>query len=150
MRLSGRSRQPSSGIGTPQSRSRVMARGCRSSSRLRENLSTLGRQPSRVSSHFARDDANAGRSRKKCSVSTNSGVSPLIRDRGLISCSGSSWLPQLSHWSPRALSYPDRKSTRLNSSHVKSSYAVFCLKKKKKTQLTYFLKKKKKQQTEKT
>src|SRR5690606_41789171 len=27
----------------------------------------------------------------------------------------------------------DRKSTRLNSSHVKSSYAVFCLKKKKKT-----------------
>src|SRR5690606_39897236 len=26
---------------------------------------------------------------------------------------------------------PDRKSTRLNSSHVKISYAVFCLKKKK-------------------
>src|SRR5690606_41470968 len=30
----------------------------------------------------------------------------------------------------------DRKSTRLNSSHVKISYAVFCLKKKKKTQHT--------------
>src|SRR5699024_12762248 len=28
---------------------------------------------------------------------------------------------------------PDRKSTRLNSSHVSISYAVFCLKKKKKT-----------------
>src|SRR5690606_40307802 len=28
----------------------------------------------------------------------------------------------------------DRKSTRLNSSHVKISYAVFCLKKKKTTQ----------------
>src|SRR5438874_9520195 len=28
----------------------------------------------------------------------------------------------------------DRKSTRLNSSHVEISYAVFCLKKKKKTQ----------------
>src|SRR5690606_41563967 len=28
----------------------------------------------------------------------------------------------------------DRKSTRLNSSHVKISYAVFCLKKKKNTQ----------------
>src|SRR5690606_41362078 len=28
------------------------------------------------------------------------------------------------------LSFPDRKSTRLNSSHVKTSYAVFCLKKK--------------------
>src|SRR5690606_39331873 len=29
------------------------------------------------------------------------------------------------------LPYEDRKSTRLNSSHVKISYAVFCLKKKK-------------------
>src|SRR6266498_2539829 len=28
---------------------------------------------------------------------------------------------------------PDRKSTRLNSSHVRISYAVFCLKKKKKS-----------------
>src|SRR5690606_41425557 len=28
----------------------------------------------------------------------------------------------------RATSRPDRKSTRLNSSHVKISYAVFCLK----------------------
>src|SRR3989442_13985888 len=27
--------------------------------------------------------------------------------------------------------WPDRKSTRLNSSHVRISYAVFCLKKKK-------------------
>src|SRR5690606_41302571 len=31
----------------------------------------------------------------------------------------------------------DRKSTRLNSSHVKISYAVFCLKKKKKKKSTY-------------
>src|SRR5437773_9081552 len=31
----------------------------------------------------------------------------------------------------------DRKSTRLNSSHITISYAVFCLKKKKKTTLTY-------------
>src|SRR5690606_41697197 len=30
----------------------------------------------------------------------------------------------------------DRKSTRLNSSHVKISYAVFCLKKKKNTRVT--------------
>src|SRR5690606_40426467 len=30
---------------------------------------------------------------------------------------------------------PDRKSTRLNSSHVKISYAVFCLKKKKQTKI---------------
>src|SRR5207249_8596584 len=31
----------------------------------------------------------------------------------------------------RSDSYSDRKSTRLNSSHVSISYAVFCLKKKK-------------------
>src|SRR5699024_11705372 len=31
----------------------------------------------------------------------------------------------------------DRKSTRLNSSHVSISYAVFCLKKKKRTVLTH-------------
>src|SRR5207253_9661448 len=31
----------------------------------------------------------------------------------------------------------DRKSTRLNSSHVAISYAVFCLKKKKKKKKTY-------------
>src|SRR5207302_5652705 len=30
----------------------------------------------------------------------------------------------------RVKTSPDRKSTRLNSSHVKISYAVFCLKKK--------------------
>src|SRR5438874_6432935 len=33
---------------------------------------------------------------------------------------------------PSATILPDRKSTRLNSSHVEISYAVFCLKKKKK------------------
>src|SRR2546430_13561906 len=31
---------------------------------------------------------------------------------------------------PNCLSRPDRKSTRLNSSHSQISYAVFCLKKK--------------------
>src|SRR5690554_7554250 len=31
----------------------------------------------------------------------------------------------------------DRKSTRLNSSHVRISYAVFCLKKKKKNKKSY-------------
>src|SRR3989442_12020265 len=33
----------------------------------------------------------------------------------------------------------DRKSTRLNSSHVRISYAVFCLKKKKKPKLRMLL-----------
>src|SRR6267142_6069608 len=50
------------------------------------------------------------------------------------------------HWNPLGCRYictpaprrPDRKSTRLNSSHMSISYAVFCLKKKKnnKTQRT--------------
>ena len=74
--------------------------------RLRLNRRTLGRQSSRDLSHSASADASAGRSRKKCSVSTNSGVSPLTLLRGSIRSAGSSWLPQLSHWSPRAPSYP--------------------------------------------
>src|SRR6266511_1628717 len=40
--------------------------------------------------------------------------------------------------------WEDRKSTRLNSSHVKISYAVFCCKKKKKKKNKFILKKKKK------
>src|SRR5215469_17896009 len=41
----------------------------------------------------------------------------------------------------------DRKSTRLNSSHVEISYAVFCLKKKKKKKTTLRSKKQKKKNT---
>src|SRR5256885_7889421 len=37
---------------------------------------------------------------------------------------------------PHTAAFVDRKSTRLNSSHLVISYAVFCLKKKKKTILT--------------
>src|SRR5438034_6286338 len=37
----------------------------------------------------------------------------------------------------RSLVQQDRKSTRLNSSHTVISYAVFCLKKKKKTKLRH-------------
>src|SRR5690242_21408943 len=36
-----------------------------------------------------------------------------------------------------AVPSPDRKSTRLNSSHMSISYAVFCLKKKKKINMQY-------------
>src|SRR5215469_17870041 len=55
------------------------------------------------------------------------------------------WMPI--SYSPRAILRPtgvDRKSTRLNSSHVEISYAVFCLKKKKKKKRVFLLKKKKK------
>src|SRR2546421_6817551 len=43
----------------------------------------------------------------------------------------------LPHVDGRPLPAPDRKSTRLNSSHDQISYAVFCLKKKKSTKTQY-------------
>src|SRR6266700_5087176 len=46
------------------------------------------------------------------------------------------WPEPPPYWQDR-----DRKSTRLNSSHVKISYAVFCLKKKKTKNLTDVMKK---------
>src|SRR5690349_23980018 len=48
---------------------------------------------------------------------------------------GLSTVGAVAHYVERRLApaeRPDRKSTRLNSSHVEISYAVFCLKKKKK------------------
>src|SRR2546427_121953 len=56
---------------------------------------------------------------------------------------GPSRVPVGTAWSPTtAMTVPhrDRKSTRLNSSHSQISYAVFCLKKKKKTKTPdYFM-----------
>src|SRR3712207_8739692 len=46
---------------------------------------------------------------------------------------GDDLLDHVQHHPSRHL--PDRKSTRLNSSHANISYAVFCLKKKNNTQL---------------
>src|SRR5256885_2501829 len=43
----------------------------------------------------------------------------------------------LSTWDPQACQNADRKSTRLNSSHLVISYAVFCLKKKTKLTITH-------------
>ena len=40
------------------------------------------------------------------------------------------WLDDERYSGDRELANPDRKSTRLNSSHKPISYAVFCLKKK--------------------
>src|SRR5690554_7735612 len=58
-----------------------------------------------------------------------------------------SWMPRATSTAKRSTATPcarwcctastDRKSTRLNSSHVRISYAVFCLKKKKKQKPTH-------------
>src|SRR2546427_9700134 len=57
--------------------------------------------------------------------------------RGRASHSGGRDSPAPGSRSPSpAHRYRDRKSTRLNSSHSQISYAVFCLKKKKKNQQT--------------
>src|SRR5438067_10897938 len=57
----------------------------------------------------------------------------LFRSRPKCSAKISSRFPESSRNSTnRASCVGDRKSTRLNSSHVSISYAVFCLKKKKK------------------
>src|SRR5438874_10692871 len=59
----------------------------------------------------------------------------------LTACGGTSKVSSAS-LQPRLLPSSNRKSTRLNSSHVEISYAVFCLKKKKKNkkQTTSFTK----------
>src|SRR5690606_41844347 len=60
------------------------------------------------------------------------------RSRGVTiacrACSGSG--ADLCFGKSTQTTFADRKSTRLNSSHVKISYAVFCLKKKKQHSIT--------------
>src|SRR3712207_7238024 len=48
------------------------------------------------------------------------------------------WTSRRTPWARQASSRRDRKSTRLNSSHANISYAVFCLKKKKKSYYNSF------------
>src|SRR5256885_8849919 len=56
------------------------------------------------------------------------------RDRGVPRCEGAGLSSRTHVRQARVGTRPlDRKSTRLNSSHLVISYAVFCLKKKKKT-----------------
>src|SRR3989442_4335140 len=54
-----------------------------------------------------------------------------LATRELTSASAQSFAENLRHLPDQEKLHRDRKSTRLNSSHVRISYAVFCLKKKK-------------------
>src|SRR5258708_31664935 len=75
-------------------------------------------------------------SRSTAEVGTRVGSAPAPRREGRCRCSGGLRHPgTLVHRRPAA-KLRDRKSTRLNSSHQIISYAVFCLKKKKKTNQT--------------
>src|SRR3989442_6529502 len=80
-----------------------------------------------------------------CAFTSIIGLVPLAtigRPRGLMSVTSETRLELLGSPTNRQESFiqhskidpdkSDRKSTRLNSSHVRISYAVFCLKKKKK------------------
>src|SRR5690625_6389098 len=61
------------------------------------------------------------------------GQNYLSVDRDLLLAYRESTSGQIKHMGINEISSTDRKSTRLNSSHVAISYAVFCLKKKKTT-----------------
>src|SRR5688572_32205324 len=80
---------------------------------------------SRLGDHAARHALRLARVRQ-----VHRGRLERARDRGLArgSCARE-------REGPGADSARDRKSTRLNSSHSQISYAVFCLKKKKKTHM---------------
>src|SRR5690606_41878522 len=71
------------------------------------------------------EDVGVGVPHEGTSAHRRAGVQPPVRQG-----QRPTELPRAdAHRSPRDQGDVDRKSTRLNSSHVKISYAVFCLKK---------------------
>src|SRR5690606_42033511 len=76
-----------------------------------------------------------GHAGSRCSIDPERNLGRLPAFKGAGQAGHDSFLPKLTVELPREPPQDrlDRKSTRLNSSHVKISYAVFCLKKKKTT-----------------
>jgi hypothetical protein len=68
----------------------VIGLGFSSFAKLSENCRTFGRQRFCPSIHATSSSLNAGRSRKRCFVFSNTGVVPSIRDLGSIRSIGSS------------------------------------------------------------
>src|SRR3712207_8329326 len=66
-----------------------------------------------------------------------SAVSPTADERGQALRLVLRWA--VGRLAPEPPAHPDRKSTRLNSSHANISYAVFCLKKKNKSNVIIIL-----------
>src|SRR5438874_7662362 len=86
--------------------------------------------PRRAERHIAREPL----SEVKFVVCVDRGIVAGTRNGNVSQSLVNAFLSCLSHVHvhQNALTSEDRKSTRLNSSHVEISYAVFCLKKKKK------------------
>src|SRR6266498_5524685 len=91
-----------------------------------------------ISPSSSASDISSGDSTTQRMQTIRKGIGPLVepefsRSLPLHRRSCMEWLAEGTAWSLPALARSqDRKSTRLNSSHVRISYAVFCLKKKKK------------------
>src|SRR5262252_3752363 len=94
----------------------------------------------RVSSATMWDYGHGAEDRKMLPLLT-AGFRPFfLAAAGWAALAMAAWLPMLTgeldlptSFDPLSWHVQDRKSTRLNSSHTVISYAVFCLKKKKKT-----------------
>src|SRR5258707_11035234 len=70
--------------------------------------------------------------RRRESVSSSAMVAPHAIEHEASLAAHAEWLRRHGRGDVAAARARDRKSTRLNSSHANISYAVFCLKKKKK------------------
>ena len=84
----------------------MIARGFSSRTSPSEKFLTFGRQPVLRGDPLLELLVERRQIEEEVLVSRNSGVEPSMIDRGLIRSTGSSWLPQLSHWSPRASGKP--------------------------------------------
>src|SRR5437879_10921929 len=84
---------------------------------------TLFRSRTRLQRRLKRDLTTRGRSRTSVERQFREMVEPMHQR----------YVESQAKWADVVLAKPDRKSTRLNSSHRCISYAVFCLKKKKKS-----------------
>src|SRR5699024_11933789 len=99
------------------------------------HLPTRHSFPTRRSSDLYSADFFTGRITRKPVSKTGRRIEKGCGSRPKAQSSVGPWGTEIV-WFPRGiprwlrLSTTDRKSTRLNSSHVSSSYAVFCLKKK--------------------
>src|SRR5205814_9228788 len=62
-------------------------------------------------------------------IAADADDAPTAADGKLIECAGFGGRTPVAGHKPACLFHKDRKSTRLNSSHLGISYAVFCLKK---------------------